>query len=179
MWAWERVWETETNQDEQGGQVSFKDKAFKDRFSDVMWNHSERYFEDRWPHPFRRCGLGPEDDDFPTWKLSSFVRHQPDYMTNVNDTLYYVEVQGTGKNGSHKFKQSKLDACRRWNKEHQVWFWLWDDEAKQEHVVSLQRVQLLIAQGAATKGMFDGKRPYFELSKALVAEQGHWRHRVR
>lgn len=159
--------------------MSFKDKQFKDRFSDTMWNHSERVFEDVWAHPWERFGLGESDDQskIDTWHLTSFIRHRPDYITQVGRTLYLMEVQGTST--SQKFKQSKLDACSRWNKEHQVFYWCWDDKNKEEAVISHNKVQLLIAQGLAEKGLFDGKRPYWALPIDVIKEQADWGHNVR
>lgn len=160
--------------------MSFKDKPFEQRFSDTMWNHSERKFEERWPYPYVRTGLGESDDDSPidTWKLTSFIRHQPDYLTQAHNKLFFIEVQGTGKKGSHKFKQSKLDACRRWNNEHPVYYWLWDDEAQTEAVISHNKIMLLIGQGVATKGLFDGKRPYFAIEKDMAVAHQDWPYDV-
>lgn len=148
--------------------MTFKDKTFDDRKSDEMWHHSEDFFEKLWPGPWARYGLGHEDDDMLSWRYDPFILHTPDYRAAVHDkaTPVLVEVQGTGTNAkvrTHKFKQLKLDTLGKWNRHHEVTFWLWDDKEQSSIWTSYVSIRMAIGQGMATKGMFDGKRPYWAL----------------
>ena len=51
---------------------------------------------------------------------------------------------------------------------------LWDDEAQTACVISHLKVMLLIAQGKATTGLFDGKRPFFAIAKDLATAEADW-----
>lgn len=158
--------------------MSFKDKTFQDRYSDRMWHHSEDYFEKRWPAIYERFGLDQDHSKVATWCLDAFIRHAPDYLCQVQPRgqPFFMEVQGTGtKNPGHKFKLEKLEMLKEWNRKHDVWLWLWNDRTKQETIISLNKLQLLIAQGQAAKGSFDGgKRPYWELSVDVVDAAADW-----
>lgn len=154
--------------------TSYKDKTFEQRFNDEMWNHSERHFERLWPHPWKRFGLDQSSEVLETWKLSPFIRHAPDYLTQIKEP-FLIEVQGTGKvDPSHKFKLQKLDQLAKWNREQLTVFWLWDDVAQQGTVISYAKVSELIGRGLASKGSFDGKRPYWALPVDLVVAQSDW-----
>ena len=156
--------------------MSFKDKTFKDRFQDQMWHHSEDKFEQRWPYRYERFGLDQDDSSIDTWALDPFIRHTPDYVCQLapRGTPLLVEVQGTGKDQLHKFKRQKLDMLGKWNRIQDTWFWLWDDRAGLGTMISVPTVQLLIAQGKASEGSFDGKRPYWALPVDIVVECSDW-----
>jgi hypothetical protein len=164
--------------------VSFKDKNFRQRYNDPMWHHSEDKFE-TWANRegwlWDRFGLDQDQARTSTWAYSLFIRHTPDYVCQLHPrgTPFLVEVQGTGtKNPSHKFKLDKIEQLKKWNSHQDVWLWLWNDRAKRNTIISLNKLQLLIAQGKATRGAFDdGKRPYWELPVAVVETATDWRER--
>lgn len=159
--------------------MSFKDKTFRDRYNDPMWHHSEDYFEKRFVYKWDRFGLDQDKARTDTWAYHPFIRHAPDYICQLahRGTPFFMEVQGTGtKNPSHKFKLEKLEVLKEWNKKHDVWLWLWNDRAKRETIISLNKLNLLIAQGKAIKDAFDGgKRPYWKLDVNLIETQSDWR----
>lgn len=158
--------------------MSFKDKQFTDRYNDPMWHHSEDQFEKRWHYRYERFGLDQDKSKIDTWALDPFIRHAPDYVSQLKPrgTPFFIEVQGTGtKNPGHKFKFEKLKVLGEWNRKHDVWLWLWNDKTRRYTMISLNKLNLLIAQGKATRGSFDGgKRPYWELDVDLVENASDW-----
>jgi hypothetical protein len=161
--------------------MSFKDKTFDQRFQDPMWNHSERAFENVWGAYRHRFGLDQmTDNPIDSWKLDPFIRHMPDYICQVvaRGEPFFVEVQGTGKDRLHKFKQGKLAELKLWNQTHDVWFWLWDDTLGIGTMISLNQINLLIAKGEATRGTFDGKRPYWAIHVDKIVKHSDWLDRI-
>lgn len=159
--------------------MSFKDKTYSERIRDRhMWNHSERAFESHWPHRLLRFGYNNDVDgqEFDTWASAPFIRHAPDYQcqTMPRGTVFFVEVQGTGKDRLHKFKEQKLGELANWNRYQDVWFWLWDNNKQQGTMISLNKLRLLIAQGKADKGLFDGHRPYWSVHVDLIVAESDW-----
>lgn len=159
--------------------MSFKDKTYAERNADRhMWNHSERAFETHWPYRQIRFGFDNDVDDieFDTWACDSFIRHAPDYQcqTMPRGKVFFVEVQGTGKDRLHKFKQGKLDELKKWNQHQDVWFWLWDNNKQTGTMISYNQITLIIARGLAEKGMFDGHRPYWSIHVDLVVDMSDW-----
>lgn len=157
--------------------MSFKDKPFHQRYSDRMWHHSEDFFEQRFPHIWDRFGLDQDNAKISTWALDGFIRHAPDYVCQIQPRgqPFFMEVQGTGKDMLHKFKLDKIEVLKQWNRHQDVWLWLWNDREKQETILSLNKLQLLIAQGKAERGSFDdGKRPYWALPVKLVEASSDW-----
>ena len=162
--------------------MSYKDRDVASRRADsTFWEWSERKFEEHTSWQFMSAGSGMDTDDtpIPHYLLPLTLRHQPDYIARQYNSrdVFYVEVQGTGKGGNNefKFKQQKLDELRFWNKLMQVWFWLWDEATEEYYIISFNKIQLLIAQGAGRKDSFDdGKRPFWGLRASLIAEQQDW-----
>ena len=157
--------------------MSYSDKTFAQRVSDPMWKHSEKKFEELFPYKYDRFGLDLDDTQIDTWALDEFIRHSPDYVCQVADrgTPFLVEVQGTGKGSSggesHKFKLKKLEQLGKWNKHHDVWLWLWDDRNEIADMISLNKLRLLIAQGKAERGQFDGHRDYWSLPVWVIRNE--------
>jgi hypothetical protein len=159
--------------------MSFKDKTYDERIKDRhMWNHSERAFEANWPYRKIRFGFDNDmdDADFDTWACAPFVRHAPDYQAQVvpRGQVFFVEVQGTGKDRLHKFKQGKLDQLKLWNQHQDVWFWLWDNNLQTGTMISLNKIMLLIAQGKAKMDKFDGHRIYYAIHVDEVVSASDW-----
>lgn len=155
--------------------MSFKDKPWDERISDEMFYHSERFFENLWPGPWEHYGLSEKSDTMAVYKMPPFILHTPDYRAalTAESTPVLVEVQGTGTQAevrTHKFKQKKLDALGKWNSIHETTFWLWDDKTSSYVWTSYASIRLMIAQGKAELGEFDGKRPYWALPVDVVTE---------
>ncbi len=155
--------------------MTFKDKNFNDRINDQMFYHSENIFEEKWPGPWERYGLGEKSKDMASWKFDPFISHTPDYRAALTATSkpVLVEVQGTGTNAevrTHKFKKKKLDALGKWNSIHEVTFWLWDDKSESWIWTSWVSIRGMIARGMATEGSFDGKRPYWAIPVTTITD---------
>lgn len=159
-------------------QKTFSERDWNTRKGGDFFYYSEGQFEKFWPGPCAHFGLGAETEGMATYRMGAFMSHAPDYIAAVNDesTPVLVEVQGTGKGGAtdgvltHKFKQKKLDALSGWNSKSEVTFWLWND-ADQTYVwTSYVSIRGMIAQGKATQGSFDGKRPYWALPVEAVEQ---------
>lgn len=148
--------------------------------NDPMWRHSEKKFEEHFRYKWDRFGLDLDESEVDTWKLDEFIRHSPDYICQVRDRgrPFFVEVQGTGKGSSggesHKFKLKKLEQLGKWNRYHDVWLWLWDDRLGRGDMISLNKLRLLIAQGKADRGQFDGHRDYWSLPVWMIRNDGDW-----
>jgi len=101
--------------------------------------------------------------------MSPFVAHTPDYITNIGGpSSLLVEVQGN--KGAHKFKTRKLEMLTKWNNLQPTTLWLWDSNQKTSVWISLPTLRLLIAQGKATKGTFDGHKPYWSIQHDILLE---------
>lgn len=158
-----------------GRNMTFKDKTFNDRINDEMWYHSEKIFEEKWPGLWAHAGLGEDDTAMASWMWSPMVAHMPDYRAalTAHTKPFWVEVQGTGTNASvrsHKFKQKKLDNLGLWNSKDEVTFWLWDDKTETAIWTSYASIRMMIGQGYAEQGLFDGKRPYWAIPVPIVEE---------
>ena len=155
--------------------MTFADKTWEERISDPMFYHSERIFEKMWPGPLQHFGLGLASNRMAVWKMPAFMLHTPDYIGGYTEesTPVLIEVQGTGTKAevrTHKFKHKKLEALGKWNSIHEVTFWLWDDKTETYVWTSYASIRLMVAQGKATEGSFDGKRPYWAIPVDVVTE---------
>lgn len=161
----------------------------KPTFSERDWNtrkngdrayfyYSETKFEEHWPGPCSHFGLSAETEGMATYKMGAFMSHTPDYIAALTDQSQpiLIEVQGTGNGGAqngtlvHKFKSKKLDALGKWNSISETTFWLWNDADQTSIWTSYVSIRGMIAQGKATQGLFDGKRPYWALPVATILE---------
>ena len=115
-----------------------------------------------------------------TYKLSPFLGHAPDYLAAFDDSSqpFLVEVQGTGMGGAepdgtvtHKFKAKKLEHLGKWNTHDEVVFWLWNHVDQSFVLTSYVSLRGMIAQGHATQGSFDGKRPYWAIPVDVIKNQ--------
>lgn len=161
--------------------MSFKDKTFEERFKDRMWDHSERAFEteaDRQGWRWKRFGLGQDDDELDSWMFPPFIRFMPDYKMQIasRGRPLLVEIQGTGKDRTHKFKLDKLENMGAWNRHLDVWYWLWDNNEQHGTMISYNQLQLMVARGGLVKDSFDGgKRPYWAIPVAAIVEASDWK----
>lgn len=152
----------------------FHEKSWDERVADTeMFYHSERIFEKTWEGPFERFGLGEDSTNMASYKFPPFISHTPDYRAALTETSTPVllEVQGTGGKGrvqQHKFKQKKLDALGKWNSIHEVTFWLWSDVDETYVWTSYASIRLMVAQGKAVKGQYDGHRDYWAIPVETV-----------
>lgn len=157
---------------------TFSQREWNDRIGGDFFRHSELKFENIWPGQWSHFGLGPATEGMATYHMSQFSQKAPDYIASLTDTSipFFVEVQGTGKGGdidgvrSHKFKQLKLDMLGKWNSHDEVTLWLWDDQTQTSIWTSYVSVRMMIAQGKAEQGLFDGKRPYWALPVDVIYE---------
>lgn len=159
--------------------VTFSERDWATRKGGDFFYYSEGKFETFWPGPAAHFGLGVETEGMATYKMTPFMSHAPDYIAALTDTSVpvLVEVQGTGAGGSEngivtaKFKQKKLDALGKWNSvAGEVTFWLWEDFTKTFVWTSYVSIRGMIAQGKATQGLFDGKRPYWSLPFQTIVD---------
>lgn len=160
-------------------QPTFSERNWHTRKNGDFFYHSETMFEQHWPGPYARYGLGPQTEHMATWATGKFISHTPDYLASLETASppFLVEVQGTGNGGAnetgertHKFKESKLSALERWNKHLETTFWLWDDADKTYIWTSYASITLMVARGLGTVGTFDGKRPYWAIPVTAIAK---------
>jgi hypothetical protein len=158
---------------------TFSERNWQTRKSGDFFYFSEGKFEKFWDGPYAHFGLGEQTENMATWKLSPFLSHTPDYIAALHEdaTPVLVEVQGTGLGGAtedgtlvHKFKQKKLEHLGKWNTIQEVTFWLWNDADETWVWTSYASIRLMIAQGKATEGSFDGMRPYWAIPVADIVE---------
>lgn len=160
-------------------QPTFKDRDWATRKSGDpdFFYYSEQKFEETWAGPYGHFGLGAQTEGMATYKLSPFMSHAPDYIAALYETAqpFLVEVQGTGTGGAepdgtvtHKFKAKKLEQLAKWNTHDEVMFWLWNDATQTWLFTSYVSIRGMIAQGHATQGTFDGKRPYWSIPVDVI-----------
>lgn len=158
-------------------QPTFKERDWKERKSTGFFYHSETMFEEHWAGPYSHFGLGEDTESMATYKLSPFLGHAPDYIASLYpDTQpFLIEVQGTGVGGAepdgtitHKFKAKKLEQLGKWNIHDEVVFWLWNDATQTWLLTSYVSLRGMMAQGHATQGLFDGKRPYWSIPVDVI-----------
>lgn len=157
--------------------MSYKDRDYHSRMADTtFWEWSEKKFEEHTSWDWTPAGAGLDDSPIDHYRYPVTLRHEPDYKAaDGQSDPFYVEVQGTGKDQTYKFKLQKLEQLKFWNKIMPVWFWLWDETNDTFYIISYNRLMLLIAQGTAERGSFDnGKRPYWAFRVNLIAEQQDW-----
>lgn len=161
------------------GQPTFKERDWATRKGgdSAYFYYSETRFEENWDGPFSHFGLGEDTESMSTYKLGPFLSHAPDYIAAfaTETQPFLVEVQGTGTGGAepdgtvtHKFKTKKLEQLGKWNAHDEVVFWLWNDANHTSVLTSYVSIRGMIAQGHATQGSFDGKRPYWAIPVDVI-----------
>mgnify|MGYP000535289841 CR=1 FL=1 len=141
----------------------FKDKTWDQRVR-TLGDPAEQAFElwaDKNGLGYSRFGFNRPP--FSMAALSTKLKHAPDYVTA--DGLY--EIQGCGRDGLFKFKHAKLGALREWCEDDDVWLWLWNqtlDQCVTCHIDVIHRMCWVYDEGYREDGIFDGTKPYSQIS---------------
>jgi len=96
---------------------------------------------------------------FKMGRMSSFLRHTPDYATG---TGHLVEVMGVGRDGVVKFKLDKYEALKQWNRDDDVVLFIWNSATSEWTLARWGEVKSLVgkARKAGVLAFDDGNEYY-------------------
>ena len=139
--------------------MSFKNENFERRLQ-TMGDIAERKFEEVSPVNYVRFGLNR-----PPLRMSSLpplIRYTPDYLTSE----CFVEVQGFGQDQTLKLKLDKMDALRKWAKEHPVKLFVYDSHKDRHAYIELNELNKMCKQ--AKVDSFPEGKEYYAIQSEVI-----------
>lgn len=138
--------------------MSYHEQTFQKRLS-TMGDEAEHMFEAIAPLG-KYARFGWNRPPLTMSNMSEFLRHTPDYYTQVGAL---VECAGLGKDGIYKHKLVKYEALQQWNKLQEVNLFLWNSSTSEWVLLSWPQVRRLVAKAKKVHGIeafHDGNQYY-------------------
>lgn len=147
--------------------MSFKDRGWNARF-EQLGDEAEGIFEEVATQQLKlgyvRYGLNRPPIQMS--RLPARIRYSPDYLMSAK----FVEVQGFGRDQLLKLKIDKWMSLHFWNSIHPVELFAWDTTNNRWCFVTLDDLDLLIADGMATFAAFPERKSYLAFEADALFE---------